>query len=136
VKKLDLQQKVHFYGTANLEQLPELYHSADFYLSASHSDGSSVSLMEALACGLPVIVSDIPGNQEWVTEGEQGWLFKDGEAADFSNKILEAVSKVNTLAAIKKGNRLLAEKRADWKKNFAVLLEAYDLAFQRGSAHV
>lgn len=136
VKKLDLQQKVHFYGTANLEQLPELYHSADFYLSASHSDGSSVSLMEALACGLPVIVSDIPGNQEWVTEGEQGWLFKDGEAADFSNKILEAVSKVNTLAAIKKGNRLLAEKRADWKKNFAVLLEAYDLASQRGSAHV
>ena len=43
-------------------------------MSASLSDGSSVSLMEAMASGLPVLVSDIPGNREWVTE-ENGWLF-------------------------------------------------------------
>ncbi len=135
VKQLDLQQKVHFYGTATVEELPDLYHSADFYLSASHSDGSSVSLMEALACGLPVIVSDIPGNLEWVTEGEQGWLFKDGDAEGFSHKILLAVAQGSALAAMKKGNRFLAKKRADWKKNFAVLLEAYELASQKGNAH-
>ena len=58
-----------------------MYRAADLYLSASHSDGSSVSLMEALGCGLPVLVSDIPGNREWVTDGEQGWLFPDGDDA-------------------------------------------------------
>lgn len=124
----DLVDNVHFGGQASLEELPDIYRSADVYLSASHSDGSSVSLMEALACGLPVVVSDIPGNLEWVTEGQQGWLFKDGDAKEFAQKILLAASQLRGLEAMKTGNRALAEQRADWKKNFPILLKAYETA--------
>jgi glycosyltransferase involved in cell wall biosynthesis len=135
VPAYDLQGKVYFGGNASLEELPDVYRSADVYLSASHSDGTSVSLMEALACGLPVIVSDIPGNLEWVSEGRQGWLFKDGDVDDFSQKILLAASQIKELDQIKNGNRVLAEERADWPKNFKVLLKAYDLAFQTVGSH-
>lgn len=131
----DLTDKVHFGGHASLEELPDIYRSADIYLSASHSDGSSVSLMEALACGLPVVVSDIPGNLEWINEGEQGWLFKDGDSHICSQKILLAASLVGKLNQIKIGNRTLAEKRADWSKNFTVLLKAYDAAFSTVGSH-
>ncbi len=131
----DLTDKVHFGGHASLEELPDIYRSADIYLSASHSDGSSVSLMEALACGLPVVVSDIPGNLEWINEGEQGWLFKDGDSQICSQKILLAASLVGRLNQIKIGNRTLAEKRADWSKNFTVLLKAYDAAFSTVGSH-
>lgn len=130
-----LADKVHFGGHASLDQLPDIYRSADIYLSASHSDGSSVSLMEALACGLPVVVSDIPGNLEWIEDGRQGWLFKDGDAMDFAQKILLASSQMGSLHHIKTGSRLLAEQRADWTKNFPVLLKAYDAAFSTVGSH-
>ena len=73
-------ERVHFGGQVSQKDLPNWYHQADLYISPSHVDGSSVSLMEALACGLPCLVSDIPANKEWVTEGENGWLFRDGDA--------------------------------------------------------
>jgi L-malate glycosyltransferase len=131
----DLQEDVHFGGFAEYDQLPEIYRSADLYLSASHSDGSSVSLMEALACGLPVIVSDIPGNREWVREGEEGWLFKDGNVKELTQKMLQAASQVKSFEQMKKGNRALAEDRADWTKNFPVLLQAYELALKQAVSH-
>lgn len=131
----DLVNIVHFGGQASLDELPDIYRSSDVYLSASHSDGTSVSLMEALASGLPVVVSDIPGNLEWVEEGRQGWLFKDGDAQEFSQKILLATSQVNGLGKMKTGNRALAEQRADWNKNFPVLLEAYETAYTAVGSH-
>ncbi len=64
--------------------------AADLYMSASHTDGSSVSLMEAMACGLPCAVSSIAGNQEWVQTGEQGWVFPDGDAEKLAEIMLAA----------------------------------------------
>lgn len=126
-EKAGLTDRVHFGGFATLDQLPGIYASADVYLSASHSDGSSVSLMEALACARPVIVSDIPSNLEWVSPAGNGWTFKDGNSADLAAKILEAASSTR-LAEIALANRRLAEQRADWQQNFAKLLAAYEEA--------
>jgi L-malate glycosyltransferase len=72
-------EQVHFPGHISQVDLARYYRSSDLYLSASHSDGSSISLLEAMACGLPALVSDIPGNREWVNPGEQGWWFPDGD---------------------------------------------------------
>ena len=83
--------RVTFGGQVSQTELPRWYHWADLYISPSHVDGSSVSLMEAMACGLPCLVSDIPGNREWVTEGENGWLFPDGDADALAAKILQAM---------------------------------------------
>lgn len=135
VKAFGLEDTVHFGGMAKLDELPDIYRSADLYLSASHVDGSSVSLMEALASGLPVVVSDIPGNLEWIVDGENGWLFKDGDAANFSTKLLLAASQIEKLDEIKKRNRVVAENRANWEKNFQVLLEGYTLALEKAGKH-
>ncbi|MEA5078565.1 MAG: glycosyltransferase [Anaerolineaceae bacterium] len=128
-EKAGLIDRVHFGGFANLEQLPAIYASADVYLSASHSDGSSVSLMEALACARPVIVSDIPSNLEWVKPGKQGWVFEDGNVPDLAEKMLQAAAS-KKLAEIGINNRSLAEQKADWTQNFAKLLAAYEEAVQ------
>ena len=119
-------ERVHFGGQVSQKDLPNWYHQADLYISPSHVDGSSVSLMEALACGLPCLVSDIPANKEWVTEGENGWLFRDGDADDLAAKILQAIEKRDALAAIGQNARLVAEARADWKKNAASLMQTYE----------
>jgi glycosyltransferase involved in cell wall biosynthesis len=124
----ELTDRVYFGGQISQNELPQFYRAADVYLSASHSDGSSVSLMEALASGLPALVSDIPGNKEWITPEGQGWLFPDWNEDALVEGILRAYDQRSRLAEIGKAARRLAEKRADWTENFKVLLNAYDLA--------
>lgn len=126
----EVQDYVLLGGQVPQAHLPEYYHAADLYLSASHSDGSSVSLMEALACGVPSLVSDIPGNQEWITPGKQGWLFVDDDAEALAQGIVSAYRQRKQLNPIRLNARKIAEARANWPDNFAKLLEAYQLAIK------
>jgi len=118
-------ENVTFAGQISQKDLPRYYHMADLYISPSHVDGSSVSLMEALACGLPCLVSDIPANLEWVVEGENGWIFPDGDAAALATKILAVIENRQALPGIAQNARAVAQERADWQKNFKKLLTAY-----------
>ena len=124
-----LLDRVHFAGQVSNNDQTIFYRAADLFVSASHVDGSSVSLMEALACGIPVLVSDIPSNLEWVKEGEQGFVFKDGDSTALKNRIIEASSHPDRLRTMGLKARATAEDRADWRKNFNVLLQGYQLAY-------
>ncbi len=119
--------RVHFPGRVGRAGLPAMYQAADLFVSPSHSDGSSVSLMEALACGLPVLVSDIPSNREWVRPGEAGDCFPDGDVGALAAQLRKMVDDPR-LAAYRTRARRLAVQRADWERNFERLLEAYQLA--------
>ena len=123
--------RVHFGGYVSQADLPRWYHMADLYISPSHVDGSSVSLMEALACGLPCLVSDIPGNREWIEDGVNGWLFRDGDAEDLARGISSAIQNRKSFTKIGESARKTAEERADWKKNFGKLLAVYDSLIPR-----
>jgi len=122
--------RVQMPGQVSQTELPRWYHWADVYISPSHVDGSSVSLMEALASGLPCLVSDIPANKEWVTEGENGWLFPDGDANALASKILLAIAQRDKLPEIGRAARAVAEARADWQKNSEILMQTYQQALQ------
>ena len=117
--------RVTFGGQVSQTDLPRWYHMADLYISPSHVDGSSVSLMEALACGLPCLVSDIPANKEWIVDDENGWLFRDGNANHLAEKILAAISQREKLPEIGRASRRSAVMRADWKKNAEALMNVY-----------
>lgn len=122
-----VSEQVTFPGQIPQRDLPRYYHMADLYISPSHVDGSSVSLMEALACGLPCLVSDIPANKEWIQDGNNGWLFPDGDENALAEKILKISESRDKLVDIRRAARRTAEEKADWKKNFSRLLGAYEL---------
>ncbi|MFT3892249.1 MAG: glycosyltransferase family 4 protein [Anaerolineales bacterium] len=120
-----VMERVHFGGQVGQRDLPRWYHMADIYISPSHVDGTSVTLLEALASGLPCLVSDIPGNTPWIEEGVNGWTFRDGDVDDLAGKILSAIKERKSFKKIGEAARKTAEEKADWKKNFGKLLEAY-----------
>ncbi len=126
----DLLDRVYLGGQVSQNELPKFYQAADLYVSASHGDGSSVSLLEALACGKPVLVSDIPGNCEWITPGQEGWLFLDGSEDSLVEAMINVSGQPEKLAGAGLAARVLAEKRANWTENFKELLKAYQLAGQ------
>lgn len=124
-------ERVAFPGQVRRADLPRYYRSADLYVSASHSDGSSISLLEAMACGSPALVSDIPGNKEWVEPGVQGWLFPDGDVSGLAQAFNTALDQRSQLPDMGRAARALVERRADWGANFPRLLDAYQLAVER-----
>jgi L-malate glycosyltransferase len=123
----DLNDAVSAVGSQPAEKLPMWFRAADVYVSCAKSDGTSISLLEAMATGLPVIVTDIPSNREWVTEPENGWLARSGSAEAVAEKMLQAAQLTPyQRERISESNRCIVAQRADWDKNFPRLLEMYN----------
>lgn len=81
---------VHFLG--HREDAASLLHLVDVFWLGSEFEGMSNSLMEAMACGKPVVVSDIPPNRELVEPGREGWVVQLGDSigyAQYTRKLLE-----------------------------------------------
>jgi L-malate glycosyltransferase len=115
-------------GQIAYHELPKIYRQADMYIAATHSDGTSISMLEAMACAKPVLVSDIPGNREWIENGRNGWLFPDGDAAALASAILNAAENRPKLAEMGRAARQVAEQRANWHQNFPKLMNAFEIA--------
>jgi glycosyltransferase involved in cell wall biosynthesis len=120
--------RVHFAGWVPENELPAWFRTADVYLSASYSDGSSISLLQAMACGLPALVSDIPGNLEWIDPRFNGWTFPVGDIEALSDQILSIANDPSLIESFGAKSRATVESRANWKRNFGTLLEIYQLA--------
>lgn len=130
---LAAEERVHFTGYVPRPKLVNLYRAADLYVSASYSDGSSVSLLEALACGLPVLVSDIPTNREWVRPGVEGEFFPPGDVDALAAALLRFARQApRVLEAMRVAARLRAEAEADWSRNLQRLWDAYHWALVAG----
>jgi glycosyltransferase involved in cell wall biosynthesis len=121
-----LQGKIHLAGQVQEDLLADNFAEADLYVSATYCDGSSISLLQAMGCGLPVIVTDGFGNREWVVHQENGWLYPAGNVHALVATVLEALDDDALRAAMGKANVAMARSRANWELNFRKLLTAYD----------
>jgi L-malate glycosyltransferase len=127
IREAGIADAVHCPGAIGHEALPDWFRAADLYASCAHGDGTSVSLLEAMATALPVVVTDIASNREWVAPGENGWLAPSGDAEAVAAALLDAAGMDgDARRAMGRRNRVLVEARADWSVNGARLLEAYD----------
>lgn len=135
VEEKGLQDRILFSGYKQNDALAGYYQAADVYLSASHIDGSSVALMESMACACPALVSDIPANLEWVEDGKQGWIFRDGQAGDLAQKFIHIARLRHEIIEKGRHARMTVEERADWQKNTAVLLQTYQDLWQYHKNH-
>jgi glycosyltransferase involved in cell wall biosynthesis len=95
----------------------------DVYLSASRSDGASISLMEAMAGGCFPVVSDIEANREWLEDGKNALTFPCGDDEKLAGIILSLPPRRDFIQSAVARNRAVAEERADREKNLALLLE-------------
>lgn len=111
--------RYQFVGRLAPEVLADWYGRAEIYLSASRSDSTSQSLLEAMAAGAVPVVSDIEGNREWVAEGEGARLFRPGDAVALEAALERALGDAAWRARARAFNRAVAESRADWASNLA-----------------
>jgi len=90
-RDLEVSPFVRFVG--HRPDAASLLHLIDLFWLASEFEGMSNSLMEAMACGKPVIVSDIPPNRELVQHDQTGYLISGGDSvgyAQYSRRLIES----------------------------------------------
>lgn len=83
----------------------EICKSSDVFVFPSTQEGLPVSLMEAMACGLPCVVSNIRGNVDLIEDGENGLLFQPTDVETLKKKLLELIYDKQTQELMGKKNR-------------------------------
>lgn len=88
VQEKGLEKRVHFHSFMENKSLPEFFQDKDVFVLASHNEGLPVSVLEAMACGLPLVSSDSGGGTAFIlNEGKGGYLFENRE--DFLRQVME-----------------------------------------------
>jgi len=119
--KLKVEKNVEFKGYVNREDLEELFQKADLYVSTSLSDSTSVSLLEAMASGLLAVVTDIPGNREWIEDGKNGFLFPLGNYQALAEKIIWIINNFKETEKLRNQNQKIIREKALWEENMKVI---------------
>ena len=125
VEDLKLGPSVQFLGRVPHEEMPNLLSQSDVYVSTSACDGTSVSLLEALACGAFPVVTDIPSNREWIADGCNGFLVSEEDEKLLARRIVQAIRDRGLLEEADEINRRIVKERAYWRENIKRITELY-----------
>jgi len=118
IREHNLASSFYTPGKIPRDLLYKYLHAADLYVSSSHSDGTSVSLLEAMAARLGVVVTDVPAILEWVVQGENGAVVPRGDSQALAAAILRASRTPDQVRAYGEHNLAVVRARADWDQNF------------------
>lgn len=114
---------VRFIGSVPNHEMARWLNASHLFVSCSKTEATSLSMLEAMACGKPVVVSSFPANLEWVQDGVNGWVFETGSDDSLAEKLLVAYGERQRWAEMGRRNRELVLERADRNRNFPKLLE-------------
>lgn len=114
VNKLRLNKSVEFLGYR--QDIPEILNRIDVLIVPSSSfEACPMVILEAFACGVPVIGSNLGGTPELIKEGKTGFVFKANDEKDLSEKILLILNNQELQKEMKKNCRKIAEKKFNLK---------------------
>ena len=119
IRSLGLQERFSIHGAA--DDVERIYHGADFFCLPSFYEGTPNALAEALACGLPALVSDVSDNARYVRPGVNGFLFDPTRTASITAALRAAAEMTS------------AEREAAGKRSRMTACESFqeELFFER-----
>ncbi len=126
--ELNIDKKIKFVGSVHDNNLPTFYNQADFLIlpSINQHEAFGLVLLEAMASGIPVIASNLPGVRTVFTDGQEGLLVEAGNPNDLAKKI-ELLLKDNYRRwKMCQSSRNLVENKYSWTKTADRLIELYD----------
>lgn len=122
---LDVGDTVSLAGRASHDEIPALLQSATVYVSTSVTDGTSLSLLEAMAAGAFPVVTDIPGNREWITDGENGFLVEVDDVEALTDRIARVYEQPDLRERVVAHNLDLVRRHGDYTTNMTLMESVY-----------
>jgi glycosyltransferase involved in cell wall biosynthesis len=112
-------------GMVSSSRLKDLLAASDIYMSLVPSDGTSISLIDAMANSLACIVTRNPGNSEWIIDGKSGLLVDAGNYDGFADALARVATDDDLRARLAAHAARITRERADWKTNSARIVDLY-----------
>ncbi len=122
---LGVSDSIRFVGWIPHNELPKYLASSDVYVSTSLSDSTSLSLQEAMACELAPVVTDIPANQEWITDGENSFVVPINDTHMLAEKIVYLLKNKEARERFGKAGRKIIKERAEYEKEMGKMEKIY-----------
>lgn len=134
---LNVSESVRFTGLLSQDELPRYLASADVYVSTSLSDaGLAASTAEAMACGLPVVITDFGDNGMWVEEGVNGFLVPPNDSEALASRLIHLLQHKSDRMKFGLANRKVIEDRNNYEKEMEKVGMVYkELAGTYGNAN-
>jgi len=123
IVRLGLQQDVKMLGYMDSAQ--DVLNCLDVYVQSSHYEGFSNTILEAMACGLPVVATDVGGTRDVLFEGEEGLYFSPTQAGQLANLLRRLWLK----PAERKRLGLAGRRRAIESFSVERMVEAYEALY-------
>lgn len=101
-RELGVEKQIHFLGFR--QDVYRLCSSAELFLFASYQEGLPVAVMEAMACGLPIVASSIRGNTDLIDPGQGGFLVSPNDIEGFADAIGKVLADPATREQMKRYN--------------------------------
>ena len=121
INDLGLASHVELLGVRN--DVLGLMQKSDIFVMPSRYEGLSIAMIEALACGLPVIASDAPGLRDYIVHNENGMHFPVGDYKAMAECIMRILEDRDLLARLSKGAKKSYLKNYDMRRNIEPLLQ-------------
>ncbi len=118
---------VTFTGRLDPADIARELKRADIYVSTAKSDSTSVSLLEAMACGAVPVVTDLDANREWIRDGVGGLLFRPGDVTGLTGAILSLHENPVLAASMREESAAAVAQRGLWLPN----MERAEMEFTR-----
>lgn len=125
-RELGIDQSVRFMGKVIPEVVRDCLRACDLYLSVAESDSSATSVLEAMACGAQIMVSDSAANIEWIRHGENGWIVRPEDTQSFTGLSRKALSNPLGPPAIRE-NLAIVRRKASHQENMKALEESFHI---------
>ncbi len=128
---------VFLIGRQDLRALPNIYSGSDLFVFPSLTDTFGMAVLEAQACGLPAVVSDVGGPKELVIDEKTGWIVRQQEVEPWAkalNRILDQLAAdPNSFMEIREAARERVLKDHDWETVLAKYVEGVTLSPDEGA---
>ena len=126
VANLGIGERVRFIGRVPPEQVPGWLAKADVLVMTSRSEGRPNAVLEAMAAGLPVVGSDIPGIRELVTSEVNGMLFPVGDCNALVACLLPFRDRTLRLRLGEASRRSIVERGLTWENTAALYMRQFE----------
>jgi glycosyltransferase involved in cell wall biosynthesis len=124
VQELRLLQQVRFHGRVGDVEMVQAIQRSKVSISVPTSDATSVSVLESMACGLPVIATDLPANKQWITD-EGGWIVPVRDVNALTQALVSAYDHPGQAAQMGVHNRALIEREASRRGQMDAMWQLY-----------
>jgi glycosyltransferase involved in cell wall biosynthesis len=125
-RELGIYDDVIFFETIPNIEVPKALNTMDIFVNSSNVESFGVNIVEAMACGLPVVATPCPGPKEVIDNGVTGVVLKDWDYEELAEELIKLVESKTLREQYGKAGREKVLREYDWSKNVETLIKVYN----------